>query len=279
MARINFFERPKTLEAAVAVLQERGNRACVHAGGTSLALRRPPGVDTLVDLGALGLEGIEDRKDSVSILAMTSVADLAVSPAFKGIYSGVVNQAAARVASTPLRNLITVGGNLVQVLPWSDLPGVFLALDAQAVIGGPSGRVIPLRDLYADHPRNILSPADIVTEIRVPKPVGRVNAAYVKVTKTAFDYAALSVTAVCSFSGQAIRDCCVVLGSVRPLPKRVPQAEEEVTDKIPTRDDFIRAAARAAGAVDPTQDNRYSAEYKRHLIKIWVKRCMYVAAN
>jgi len=277
MGRIQFYERPKTVDEAVWMLEDRRGKACVLAGGTSLALRQPPGVDTLIDISRVGLVGMEDRGDAVAIKACTTIADLAGLPQAHQLYGGLLARAAMSVASTPLRNQITVGGNLVQVMPWSDLPGVMLALNGQIVIHGPNPRIVPLKDFYATHPRNSLNTGDLITEVRIPKPVGRVQSSYVKVGKTTFDYAALTVTAVAWLSGNQVRDCSVSLGAVRPLPLRVPQAEEEVTGRIPTRDDVIRAAARAAGAIEPSQDYRYSKDYRRQLIKVWVKRCLHEA--
>jgi aerobic carbon-monoxide dehydrogenase medium subunit len=275
MATIKHYERPKTLADAVTLLQAKRGAAAILGGGTSLTLRVPPAVDTLVDLSDLGLSGIEDRGDSTAILACTTIAELAESKTFQDRYGGMLARAANRVASTPLRNAITVGGNAFAVFPWSDLPAVFLALDASVVVTGKQQRVIPIGDFYAQHPRVMLAAGDIVTEIRVPKPIGRVDGSFVKVTKTRFDYAALSVAVVCHFNGPQVQHCTVALGSVRPLPLRVPQAEEEIAGKVPTREDIIRAAARAAGAIDPSQDFRYSQDYRRHLIKVWVKRCLH----
>jgi aerobic carbon-monoxide dehydrogenase medium subunit len=275
MGRIKYYEKPTALGDAVAMLQERRGAASILAGGTSLALRQPPGIDTLVDISGLGLAGFEDRGGAVAILACTPVAELESNDFCRNAYSGVLARAASRVGSTPLRNRITVAGNVVQVLPWSDLPGVFLALNATVVVEGTHPRTFTAADFFNGHPRNLLRAGDIVTEIRVPKPVGRVTASFVKVSKTTFDYASLSVTTACWFNGKTVTDCSVALASVRPLPVRVPQCEEEIAGKIPERDDIIRAAARASGAVEPSRDYRYSQDYRRQLIKVWVKRCLH----
>jgi carbon-monoxide dehydrogenase medium subunit len=278
MQRIAQYLRPRTLEEAVALLKERRGKAVALAGGTSLALRAPAGVDTLVDITQLGLSGVVEEADHVRVLACTRIADLISAPAVQGLYGGVLAKAAARVASTPLRHMITVGGNAVQVLAWSDLPGVLLALNAQFVVAGDGQqKVVPAQKFYAGHPRTLLAQHEIVTEIRIPRPAGRCHAAFVKVSKTAFDYAALSVTVTAGFESDAVKECAVVLGSVRPLPIRVKVAEDEVVGRVPTRDDVVRAAARAAGGVDPSPDFRYTKELKGQLIKTWVKRCVRAA--
>jgi len=262
------------VDEAVSLLKEGKGSAAVLAGGTSLTVRLPPSVTTLVDLSGAGLSGVEDDGSTYTIKACTTLTELAESPLMQKAYGGIISSAAARVAATPLRNLITAGGNAVQVLPWSDLPAVFLALGAEFHVKGDQERTIPAADFYASHPRKSLESYEIVTSIRITKPVGRATGAFVKVSKTAFDYAALGVTAVCWFSGDQVRDCAITLGAIRPLPTRVRQAEEEIVDRIPTREDVVRAAARASGAVGASQDYRYSKEYRGQLIKVWVKRCL-----
>jgi aerobic carbon-monoxide dehydrogenase medium subunit len=275
MERIRYYERPETVEEALKLLGARRNRAVVLAGGTSLSLRLPIGVDTLIDLSRTGLKGIEDRGDATAILACTPIADLIDASPFKDSYGGLLSKAAQRISSTPLRNQITVGGNAIQVYPWSDLPPVLLALNARFVTAGPQSRELTAAEFYAAHPQKILADDEILTEIRIPKAVGRAIGSFVKVTRTKVDYATLSVTVIGWFSGKQVTDCSVAVGAVRPLPQRVPQAEEEIRGRIPTREDVIRAAARAAGAVDPSRDYRFGTEYRRHLVKVWVKRCLH----
>ena len=277
MSTITTYARPASIEEAVGLLKEKRGKAALLAGGTSLTVRTPPGIDTLVDLGPLAPRGITDSGDSFSIGAFTTVTELAASKQAREAYGGVLAQAALRVASTPLRNMITVGGNCVQVLPWSDLPGVFLALGAEFVVGGASNRTIPASQFFAAQPRKFLDPGDIITAIKVPKPVGRAVGAFTKVSTTRFDYAALSVTAVCWLSGSQVRDCAVALGSIRPLPMRVRQAEQEIVDRDPTRQDVVRAAARAAGAVEPSVDFRHDKKVRTQYIKTHVKRTLLAA--
>ena len=275
MSRFVNYERPASLQEAMSILREKKGRAVVLGGGTSLSIRPQPRVDTLVDMSQLGLTGIEEEGNDVVIQAWTTVSEVEASPLLKSLYGGVVSKCAARMGSTPLRNVITVGGNVVQVFPWSDLPGVLMALDASIVVQGEAQRAAAARDFFAAHPRTFLDPDEVVTQIRIPKPSGHASGAYAKVSKTVVDYAALSVTAVCEFDGSEVTHCAVALGSVRPLPVRVRPAEEEMIGRVPGREDVLRAAGRAAGAIEASVDYRYSKEYRRQLIKTWVKRCLF----
>ena len=274
MGRIQRILRPGTIEEAVALLREANGRAMVLAGGTSLSIRTPGNVDTLVDIRRLGLEGIEIRERRLCIKAATRLADLAASEHAKTHFGGILAKAALSVASTPLRNLITVGGNAFHVLPWSDLPGVLLALRAEFVVRGDGERIVGADEFYQAVPRSIIKPHEIITEIRIPLPTQTVAAAYHKASRTRFDYAAVDITTVCWMKDNVIEECRFVVGCARTLPVRAIHAEQELRGKAPSRGDIVTAAARAAGGIEPAQDHRYSPDYRRHLMKIWIKRCL-----
>lgn len=274
MGRVQTYLRPRSLDEAVEFLKEHRGKAAVLAGGTSLSVRMPGGVSALVDIRKLGLEGVEVRDHKLCVRACTTVADLAVHPLAEPLFRGALSKACLRVASTPLRNLITVGGNAFHVLPWSDLPAFLLAAQAEFVFVGDGTRVIPADTLYAAAPKTQVKPWEILVEIRIPLPSEMTGASYHKVSRTTFDYATLDVAVVGSESSGLITDCRIVLGCVRTLPVRATSAEQEVRGKAPSAALFAAAAARAAGAIEPAHDFRYSPEYRRHLIKVWVKRSL-----
>jgi carbon-monoxide dehydrogenase medium subunit len=274
MGQITSYVRARSVEEAVQILRERCGKAVPLAGGTSLSLHLPAGVDTLVDLSQAGLSGVRETPDHVVIGALTPLADLAASPVVQTAFDGVLAKAAGKVAATPLRNRITLGGNAVQVYWWSDLPAVLLALDAQFVLQATGERRLPAAEFFANQPRRMLAPHELVTQVLLPKGEWPVQAAHVKVARTGFDFAALSVCCVCHMDGPRVAQAAVTLGAVRPLPVRVQAAEDEIVGKVPDRHAVVNAAARAAGAVDPAQDVRYSKEYRTQLIKVWVKRAL-----
>lgn len=274
MSSIAAYLRPGSLAEALEILREKGSHAAIVAGGTSVTLRRPAGVDTLVDITNLGMDGIRTGDGFLEIGSCTRLSDLIGSSDVQKLHSGILAQAARNVASTPLRNLITLGGNALHVFSWSDLPGVLLACKAEFVIAGETRRIVPADELYLNHPEKLLSPGELLTAIRFPLPTGRSTGAFHKESKTQFDYAAMSIATVVWFEGSQIRDIRVVAGSLRPLPIRLRPAEEELKGKAPTHKDVVTAAARAAGSAEPAQDYRYSTEYKTTLVKVWAKRCL-----
>ncbi len=275
MGRIQSILRPETIAEAVQLLRQGNGRAAVLAGGTSLAVRSPANVDTLVDISALGLHGVAGFDGGLSIKARTPLAHVAASAAAQQFLDGVIPTACNRVASTPLRNMITFGGNLFQPLPWSDLPALMLALNADFVVTQEQTRTISADTLYAPGARSIVKPGDILTEVRIPAPPPDSRAVFHKVSRTGFDYATLDVAVAATMAGSTIAACRVVLGCVRTLPIRVAAAEEELIGKSPSPQLFASAAAKAAGSIEPAHDFRFSQEYRRHLIKVWVRRALH----
>jgi len=276
MSQIAEYHRPRTLEEALKLLQQGGGKAALLAGGTSLAIRLPSRIEVLVDMADLGLDTIEEQDGAVVIGAGARVADLLSSPVLDRLYGGILRQAARDLGSTPLRKRITVGGNAVQVLPWSDLPGVLLAMDASFDICSAGGRTRSLAadEFYARHPRTHLSPAEMVTAIRIPVPRYTHLGAFHKVARTKVDYAGLTVAVTLQMEQNRVVNCRVVAGAMRPLPMRIRQAETTTENQQVSRDLFVRAGAIAAGAVEPTRDFRYSQRYRKHLLKVWTRRCL-----
>ena len=274
MTKIEHYHRPKTVQEASELLVASGNHGAIVAGSTSITIRRPSVVTTLVDLSRVGLDKIVSTPTEVTIGAMTPLSTLVSHPEIQGLYDGVLSDAASMVGSSPLRNRITLGGNAIQVLPWSDLPGVLIALKARFHFEGRKSQVVEAAKFYEQHPSKTLEPGDILTSIEIPRPTTPVRATYHKEAKTRFDYAALTVTTVCWFDANTVSDARVTYGSIRPMPVRSTEAESELVGRVPTADDIVRAAARASGAIDPSQDYRYSKEYRSRLLKVWTKRCL-----
>lgn len=281
MSQIIDYFRPRNLDEALDLLAEGGGRTAVLAGGTSLSVRPPASVTGLVDICDLGLDYITERNGKVLIGACTRISSLLESELLTKVYGGMIPEAASTLGSTPLRNLITVGGNAFHVMPWSDLPGVFLATGAVfRVLGaGRTERYFPATEFYNRHPRQLLSPGEMLVEVQIPIPDLAHFGAFHKVTRTVVDYAALSVAVGLVMKQDIIVEARIALGSARTLPARVRQAEAELVNQSPSRALFVKAAAITAGVVEPLKDFRCSADYKKHVAKIWTRRCLEKAAR
>ena len=125
------YYRPETPAELEPLLGSNDPAALFIGGGTGMAFSRPA-AERIVDLSRMPWKGCRRLADgSLEIGAVTTIGELERLPDATAFCGGILRQATDKLASTPLRNLITVGGNVAAGFAWSDLPVVFLALDAR----------------------------------------------------------------------------------------------------------------------------------------------------
>ncbi len=259
------YAEPTTLAEAIGCLASAGGAARPFAGGTDILprLRRgvpPPAV--LVNLKRIAvLRGIAEEDDVLSVGALATLEDLLASEAIRRRHP-VLWEAARRMASPQVRALATVGGNLANASPAADLAPPLLCLGAEVVVEGPGGRrAIPLRDFFRGPGETALGPAEILVRVRVPAAPSR--GVFLKFSpRAAMDLAIVSVACVVG-TGRPGRDGGprVALGAVAPTPILVPPSPEA-----------------AAAAARPIGDLRASAEYRRALVAVLVRRALEAVA-
>jgi xanthine dehydrogenase YagS FAD-binding subunit len=156
----------------------------------------------------------------------------------------------------------------------SDMAVALAALDAQAHVTGTEGdRLVPVSDFY--HPNgNVLTPKEIITEIRVPSPATSNRQIFLKYrVRDSIDFAIVSVGVVLVLKEGTCSSARIVLGAVAPGPHRAIQAEELLSGKK-ISDEAVDAAATAAlvGAV-PLSKNAYKIEIAKALVKRALRLC------
>ena len=260
------YEVAESVDHAVELLGR--DDAKLLAGGHSLlpAMRlriARPGL--LVDLGRLGeLSYVREANGGVAIGALTRHHDL-VADALLHERCPVVAQAASLVGDPQVRHRGTIGGSVAHGDPASDLPTVLVALDARLVVRGPDGeRTVTAGEFFRGVFETALSPRDVLTEIRVPAATGT----YVKFTRRAQDWATVGV-AVARVSGE-VR---VGLTSMGPTPHRAQAVEEALAAGA----SLVEAAEHAAEGTDPPSDTNGSADYRRQLARVLVRRALEAA--
>ena len=274
------YARPATLEEAIGLLADADGETHLMAGGTSLALLMKNGLVSdglIVDLGRIpGLDDIRVADGGgLEIGALASLRSVERDSVVRQRQPALAD-AVARVATVRIRNQGTLGGNLAHADPAQDPPAMLLALDAEVEVRGPRGaRTLPLGDLFVDVFETSLAPDEILTTVRVPAPAPGSRARYEKfLPRTADDYATVSVAARVTLDGDSIRDARVVVGAAGPTPIRVTAAENALRGR-PTNDvDLEAVAAAARDAVDPVDDVRGSADYKREMAGVWAARAV-----
>jgi len=270
------YHRPSTLEEALGLLDELGDDAKILAGGMSLIplmkLRfATPG--HLIDINHLpGLSSMSESDGMLRIGGLVRNVALEDSELMKARYPAIA--AAAPLISDPIvRTRGTMGGSLAHADPAGDWASVMIAVGAQAVARDSSGeQVVPVDDLLLDTFTTTLQPNQILTEIRVPAAEARSGGTYLKLERKVGDFATVGVAVQVWMGNGHIARAGIALTSVGRRTMRAAAAEEFLAGEEPTDKAFGEAAELAAAAARPVSDHRGSADYKRHVVDVFVQR-------
>jgi len=274
------YVEPGTLEDAFDALERGGEDAHLLAGGTALVLLMrlglvlPGHVISLRRIQGLREIGIS-KEGGLEIGALVTHAEIERSALVQRFFAPLA-QTFGHVATVRIRNQATIGGNLVHADPASDPPPMLIAMDAEIVVARRGGvRTIAAADFFRDIFEVALEPGEIVTSVRIPPPRG-MRGTYVKfLPASKDDFATVSVAATLQLAANG--DCADVrlaLGSVATTPVRARRAEEALRGKRITRETIETAAAIVAEEVDPLDDVRGSAGYKREMARVWTRRAL-----
>jgi carbon-monoxide dehydrogenase medium subunit len=277
---------PRTVDEAFGFLTGDDPAIRPIAGGTALMLMMKAQVFRpvrLVSLRALDdrFNGIAPSHDgaAVRIGAMTTFSAIERSAEIRRCFP-VVTDAMKRLANVRVRNVATVGGNLAHADPHLDLPPIWIALGADAVILSPANeRVVPVEDIFAGYYETTLRHDDLIAELRVPvRPAWR--STYVKITpRSAHDWPALGLAVSAALDGQHITDLRVVLSAATDRPTRLTAAEAVLRGGSVDDTTLRRAGDAAAEEAIIASDDRGSADYKKHLLREYLGRAMQMLAG
>jgi CO/xanthine dehydrogenase FAD-binding subunit len=270
------FHYPEKVSEAVALLDKLGPRGAVIAGGTTLTRMANPNLESLVDISRLGLSYVKEDKDGIRIGAATPFQALAESPLLKSFAGGLAAKAASLVSTRLIRNVGTIGGDIVQAYPYNDMPPVLLALDATVVVASKKGeKAVPFARMMEDHPWRFVGKRSLLTEVRLPKKMAAWGGSYQRFARTFSEWeAAVIVAAAVQREGGASRGVRIAVGAVTRRAARFPEAERAATGVALDRSACEKAAAEAAAALEPMTDWRSSKEHRREVTRALVARAL-----
>lgn len=268
-------EQPKTVAEAAEMLAHHGENGHLYAGGTELLLAMKHDLlrfEHLIDVkGIPGLDGVEAGKESLHIGPTATHRAIEKSAVVKE-NCPVLAEMERHVANVRVRATGTLGGNLCFAEPHSDPAALLLALEAHAHVRGRSGeRILAMDALIVGAYETALAPDEILTVIDIPLSAKNKRAAYLKFQIK--ERPTLGLALVLDTDGGNIKSARAVVGSVSAKPARSDQADALLAgarDKVEKH--LADAAAALADAADPVDDLEGSAEYKRHLIGVFLKR-------
>jgi aerobic carbon-monoxide dehydrogenase medium subunit len=261
------YQRAGSVDEAVALLSAHGDSAKLLAGGHSLLplMKLRLAVPALViDVGRISeLSYVRDEGDQVAIGALTRHRDLEVSEVLREQVP-VLAHVGAQIGDPQVRHRGTIGGSIAHGDPASDLPAAVLALDGTLVVEGPGGRrEIEAREFFVSFLETAIASDEMLTEIRVPKVRG--GWSFQKFNRRAQDWATVGVVAI---AGPAAPRVALINMGLTPL--RAIAVEEALAGGATSAE----AAQRAAEGTEPPSDVNASADFRRHLASVLVRRAL-----
>ena len=276
-----------SIDEALAALKEFGDEVEFIAGGTSLVLMMQQGLVQPAKVVGLGkikeLRGIKRSADGgLEVGAMTTHRQLETSPeAFA--YAAALPQSLGVIATIRIRNQATLGGNLVHADPAQDPPPVLIALDSavDVVSAGGGARSIPMESFFSDFFETVLGEHELVRSVKIPPMPAGSRLAYKKfLPRTEDDYATVAVAVRLGVAPDGTcKDIRIGLGALAVTPLRAKAVESALLGQKLTAESIREASALVRDEVDPLDDVRGSAGYKREMARVWTERTIASLAN
>lgn len=269
--------KPQSITEAVRLLGVLKD-ARLLAGGTDLLVDIKQGlirVKNLISLQEIEeIRGIKEEKGRIRIGAMVTPHEI-LSSNLINRYIPALAEAARSMASTQIRALATIGGNIASAVPSADLPPILIAADASVILDCNNPREISLSDFFTGPRTTVCGTREILTFVYIPLPPRGTGFSYKKLTlREANALAVVGVASRITLSGQRIKKAAIVLGAVAPMPLLADKASELLIGKEPSETLFETAAALAKDEGKPISDIRGSAWYRRELIQVLTRRAL-----
>lgn len=270
------YEVAESVEHASELLQQHGDESKLLAGGHSLIplLRlRLADPTVLIDLGRIDdLNYVREDGDHLAIGALTRHRDVRNNPLVRE-HCGILGYTAGLLGDPSVQHRGTLGGTLAHGDPSGDMPSVITALEGEVVVKGPQGeRTIAAKDFFVDYLFTALEQDEVLTEIRVPKLGENTGWSYKKFARRSQDWAIVGVAAIVEKDNGNISSARIGLTSMSSTPIRATAVEEALSGA--SRDAVAEAAESADEGTSPATDNAASAEFRKHLARVWTRRAV-----
>jgi aerobic carbon-monoxide dehydrogenase medium subunit len=274
--------QPKTIAEAAQMLAQFGDKGRLYAGGTELLLAMKHDLlryDHLVDVKTIpDLNMIEMRNGALVIGSTATHRAIERSPIVKQNLP-VLADMETHVANVRVRASGTLGGNLCFAEPHSDPATLLTALGAKAHVQGKSGnKTIAIDKFITGAYETSLTSDELLTAVEIPLPAKTQRAAYLKYQLK--ERPTLGLALVLDVDGDTITSARAVVGSVSAAPTESNHTNGLLTGTRSQVEKQLADAAEAlAQAADPVDDLEGGADYKRHLIGVFLRRAFVKALS
>ena len=274
---------PRSLAEACAILANDGDARAV-AGGTALLTIIKQGL--LLPKSLVNLKKISDASmitfdpvQGLRIGALATINEIETSATVQRHYPALA-EACHVVANIRIRNMATIGGNLAHGDYQSDPPTVLAALNARVELkSAGKTRQLALADFQLGSYETALQPGELLSAVIIPALPQGMNGHYVKFTTgSSEERPCAGVAALARIDNGVCHELRLAVGAVSAQPVRI-GAESLANGKALTADLIATIAAETASSIDPVDDVRGPADYKRHLVGVLIRRALQAIAN
>jgi len=270
--------RPQNLKEALRVMKKRGGRTILIAGGTNVIpdMRgKTIKPQVLLDISHLkNLSYVKEEKKRIRIGSLTTISELVSSKVIQN-FASILSEAANQLGNPLVRSRATIGGNLADASPAADTAVPLLVLDASIVTerDGEKRREIPIDQFFVGPNQTVLKPDEIIKEIFFPKPDPKSKIAYIKLgLRNAMAISVVSVALLMEMEREECKEVRIGLGAVAPKPMRAYGVEEVLTGKKINGKLIQSCCEEVEKEVQPITDIRASAEYRRSMTSVLLRR-------
>jgi aerobic carbon-monoxide dehydrogenase medium subunit len=272
------YVRAQSVAEAIAALSGDKGEGLVVAGGIvvgSLINQRLAAPNVLVDIARIAeLRGIERQLDGSTFIGALATHEDIFRSSQIARSAPLLAEIAKEIACPRLRNRGTIGGSLCTIGGQGDPATGLIALQAKLHLRGPSGaRSLPVEDFYKDQFQTDIAPDEILERIEVPPLEPAACFGFCKIgPRSAMDWTQITASIAFVLRGGAISEPRIGMNGVVNTPSRPRNVEQVLHGRNPNEIIWSAIAATLDAEIAPTGDLVYSADYKRHLAKVTLKR-------
>ena len=276
-----------TVDEAVSLLAARGERARVLTGGTDLIVQLREGLreaDLVVDVKKIAeLMKLEySAAGGLKLGAGVPCYRIYENAEVAAAYPALVDSAKI-IGGWQIQSRASVGGNLCNSSPAADSIPTLIAYDVTCHLAGPQGRrTVKAAEFCTAPGKNVLGRGEILAMLEFPPHADHSGACYLRfIPRNEMDIAVVGAAAWVQLDakGQTIQKARLALAAVAPTPLPLPAIADSLVGKPATAETFAAAGAAASQAVKPISDKRGTADYRRHLAGVLVKRTLAIAVE
>jgi CO/xanthine dehydrogenase FAD-binding subunit len=275
------YKTPNTIREAVELLWQAEGKGKIIAGGTDLVIGLRNGdhiPQFIIDITRIEeLQKIEEKNGTISIGAAVAHSEIGSSPLIKK-YAEVLSDAASEIGSPQIRNLGTIGGNIINASPAADTIPPLMVLNAMGKVASKEEeKEVPLSQLFKGPYETNLKPHELLTQITFPKLPSDMRSGFIRLARRdAMAIARMSVAILLQMGKRKnkIEDIRIAVGSVTPTPQRMSAAEAFLMGKSPDEEALKRASLQVSETMIHRSGVRPSTSYKRPVVEALFIRAM-----